>query len=546
MRKISDETYGKIRRCNVEGMSQRATARKLKISINTVRKYWNGDVTPDDHKAYPSKDPKNKDEILKAMLNYVEDTKDKHEGKHKLLYAEIFRAIEPRFKIGYSTMVNYAHELELKHPKTFLPLEFDPAETMQIDWFQAKAKIKAGTKYISSNIYVFTAVLAYSKAKFAMAMPNMTTECFIAGHIAAFAYFGGVTSRNFYDNLRTAVKLGVGQNALKTDRFLALERHYGFKAVFMGRAAGFEKGIVESACKCVRRFAFSPIQDADSLSALQDHCLSKLAEHNNTHKVGRKKTSIKALFERERACLHPLPGKPASGACLSKDLVVDAFQTIAYDATKYSVPEKFVNKEVTAQIYPYTIEIWYKGNLVCLHQRAFFKGQDQLIVEHFMEQIWRKPRSARNASPLRIGILPEVFDQFRASCKDEDKYFQLSKILRLGKKVDENVLTEAIGKANKSGSPTYELVCYYLGVKPSDYDDIYKDEHIQPKDADEDIDDNDYTDDDFKEYDEMGYESAGDEADEELESDYADDVFEDYDIFGSYEEDDDCEQSEGK
>jgi len=46
--------------------------------------------------------------------------------------------------------------------------------------------------------------LPYSDDCFVVAFPAETTEAFLGGHVRAFAYFGGVTTRILYDNTKIA------------------------------------------------------------------------------------------------------------------------------------------------------------------------------------------------------------------------------------------------------------------------------------------------------------------------------------------------------
>lgn len=49
------DVYKEIRRLQLEGVtSQRAAAKRLGISRNTVKKYWEGNTVPWDRIVYPS------------------------------------------------------------------------------------------------------------------------------------------------------------------------------------------------------------------------------------------------------------------------------------------------------------------------------------------------------------------------------------------------------------------------------------------------------------------------------------------------------------
>jgi hypothetical protein len=73
--------------------------------------------------------------------------------------------------------------------------------------------------------------LPYSDAYFLSAYPRECTETFQAGHVAAFAFFGGVPTRTSDDNTSIAVKKVDGRDGLLTTEFLRLESHFLFEHV---------------------------------------------------------------------------------------------------------------------------------------------------------------------------------------------------------------------------------------------------------------------------------------------------------------------------
>jgi len=62
---------------------------------------------------------------------------------------------------------------------------------------------------------------------------------------------------------------------------------------------------------------------------------------------------------------------------------------------------------------------------------------------------------------------PELKDFMRLCCA-RDKNYQLINILLLGRKVDRDTLLWAVKQANSSGTPSFNLVCFYLDIGTSD------------------------------------------------------------------------------
>jgi transposase len=117
----------------------------------------------------------------------------------------------------------------------YLPLEHEAGDAIQFDWGDMNAFIGETRIPVS----VLCAVLPYSGTPCAFVYHDKTILSFLHGHIRVFEYYGGVSRRCVYDNLRTAVKYGSGKNAVKQDDFRRVEAHYGFEAVFCNAYSGF-------------------------------------------------------------------------------------------------------------------------------------------------------------------------------------------------------------------------------------------------------------------------------------------------------------------
>jgi transposase len=103
---------------------------------------------------------------------------------------------------------------------------------------------------VRTKLHVFCFGLPQSDAGFVKAYPAETTEAFLAGHVAAFAFFGGVISI-LYANLKIAVAriLGDGKRQ-RTRAFTELVSHYLFQERFGRPGKGNDKGKVEALVKC--------------------------------------------------------------------------------------------------------------------------------------------------------------------------------------------------------------------------------------------------------------------------------------------------------
>jgi len=456
---INTEIYAKIRQCRKNGFTQRKTAEMLSMSRNTVKRYWDGAHLPDEKNNYPAQvQSPQKKLIMTELEKYFEENLTI--GKQRVNAKTAWKTIREKYAVGESTVRRYVNELKGKNPEGFIPLSFEAGEMMQVDWCEVKIVIQG-------NIWkapVFCAVLPYSYGIFAMIMPNMQMPCFLEAHMEAFRYFAGVMRRIQYDNLRSAVFSGHGKNAVKQERFKIFEAHYAFEAVFSNVRAPNEKGAVENLCSLIRQVAFTPMPKGQNLKEIQDQVIQRCLDYIRFNKIRSRKMPIATMLDEERKHLMPLPLKPFS-AYAETESTVKSDLTFRYDTTKYSIPQEYIGKTVTVRATSYRVEAWYHGKLICSHVRPFIKGEHQYLPEHYLEILTRKPRAISNAAPLKYGALPPELEKFRALNRDKNKFEQLASILLLGRQVDADVLLPAVDWANRTGSPTYDSVRFYLETR---------------------------------------------------------------------------------
>ena len=106
---------------------------------------------------------------------------------------------------------------------------------------------------VRQKLHFFCMDLPQSDACFAKAYPCETTEVFLDGHLAGFAFFGGVPLSILYDNLKIAVaKICSDGKCLRTRAFTELASHYLFADRFGRPGKGADKGKVEGLVKYAR------------------------------------------------------------------------------------------------------------------------------------------------------------------------------------------------------------------------------------------------------------------------------------------------------
>ena len=145
-----------------------------------------------------------------------------------------------------------------------MPLAHPPGHA-QVDFGEAVAEIGG----VRQKVHFFCLDLPQSDACFVKAYPRETTEAFLDGHAAAFAFFGGMPRSILYDNLKLAVARICGDGRRERTRaFTGLVSHYLFQDRFGRPGKGNDKGKVEGLVKFSRSNFMTPVPMAASYEAL--------------------------------------------------------------------------------------------------------------------------------------------------------------------------------------------------------------------------------------------------------------------------------------
>jgi transposase len=470
---ISYEQYAQIRKACLDGLSQRAAAKILRLSRDTVRRYWDGSKLPDEMEKRFQEDAENpslqreiKHEAIRRIHEFYELNKDRVGKKQKITAKMVTEYVNLFVSVSYPTVCRILNEIDMGgQPEPYLPLVFEPGETMQVDWCDATVIIN--DKKVT--VHLFCAVMAFSGKIFSMPFQNMTYEDFCMGHVEAFRYFGGITTNIFYDNLATAVLRGTwGKNAVTHKRFNLLKAHYGFEPIFMNRASGNEKGIVENLCQHIRTIAYTPMPKGSNLMEIQEKSLLKFDDHNKNHQIKGKSGSILELSEIESKHLLPLPAKHFNPYA-EKICAVDKFSTFTHDTCHYSVPVKYVGKKVSLTFTPYEIHCWSEGQKIATHMRSLYKGKKFYELEHYLDILAKKKAAQNNAAPAKEGKTFPELETFREKCKEPNNAEQTVKLAFLCKEKGQDIVLDAVDQANKNGLPTFEKVVTILKIMSLDH-----------------------------------------------------------------------------
>jgi len=222
----------------------------------------------------------------------------------------------------------------------------------------------------------------------------------------------------------------------------------------------------------VRRIAFTPMPKVNDFFELQEHVTQKCLEYCETHRLRDREKSIKEMLDEEKQHLLPLPIVPLDPARVVAQALVHSDLTVRLDGVKYSAPASLAGQYVTLKVTPFHVLIYHQGKLIYTHKKALHKQDHQYIPEHYLEILENKPRAIKNAVPLRKGVMPKELSEFTRLNRSGDKNEQLVQILMLGRTIEQEKLLWAVKQANSTGTPTFDLVCFYLSISTSKVEEV--------------------------------------------------------------------------
>lgn len=403
------DMYKEIRRLQLDGVtSQRAAAKQLGISRNTVKKYWEGTNVPWEHKEYNRDATVMTDEVISFVRGCLDEDEANGIKKQHHTARRIYQRLveEQGFTGSESSVRKLVHDMRAarKLSQVFIPLRFAPGDSVQIDWGEATILMDGKKELVN----LFCARLCHSCAPYVIAYRRQNLESFLDAIIRMFQYFGGVPRRIIFDNARVAVKSGFGAQAAAQDDYSQLAAHYGFQPIFCNPASGNEKGLVENLVGYIRRNVCVPLPRVKNLEELNAMLLEKCVQYLN-HQVDGRPSKVGVMLEEDRAALQAMPRYTPDIARKAYHNV-GRYCTVPFDSNHYSVPCKYHGKPATIKAYPNHVEIWIEGSMVARHERLFGRKEESLDLQHYLPILAQKGRAIRYARPVQKAVPAEFID----------------------------------------------------------------------------------------------------------------------------------------
>jgi transposase len=291
-----------------------------------------------------------------------------------------------KFPQGYSYS-QFCEHLSgyLKQSKVVMHIEHKPGDVLQIDF--------AGDKLRYTDLHANTVVecpvlvctLPFSSFSYVEALPDMSQLSLVGALNRCFEYLQGVPLNICSDNLKQVVTKSDKYEPVFSELMLRFALHYNTSLTATRIVRPRDKASVERhvGISYTSMYAYLEQREFYSLTEL-NFALRKYLDELNNKPMQKKSVSRKALFtEHEAPVLRPLPPEPFEVKYRTRAKVQNNHHVIlGKDWHNYSVPYRYVGKQVSIEYDSQSVEVYFEMKLIALHERDRTKNGYSTLNEH--------------------------------------------------------------------------------------------------------------------------------------------------------------------
>jgi transposase len=449
-----------------EGLSIRALAAKHHVHRRTVREAL-ASATPSPRKVPDRESPALGPWMMIIRAWLVADREVPRKQRHTARRVWQRLVAEYGADLSESTVRRYVAQVHFELDNTLrivtVPQTHGPGEEAEVDFGEFMAWIEG----VLVKCWMFCMRLSYSGRGFHVAFSHQAQEAFLEGHVLAFEHFGSVPGRVRYDNLKAAVvRVLFGRDRLENERFVALRSHYFFDSFYClpGLEGSHEKGGVEGEVGRFRRRHLVPVPQVASLGELNELIAAGDRIDDGRH-IARRSDNVGEAAAAETAWMRPLPETAFDPAAILR-AKVDTKGRICVRQSFYSAPVGLARREVTVRLGAQAFEVISEGRVVACHERSLHKGSEDLVLDHYLEILVRKPGALPGSTALAqaraSGAFGPTHERFWAEARrkrgDGAGTRALIGVLLLQRRLPATVVIDAMDAALAIGSVDPEVV----------------------------------------------------------------------------------------
>jgi transposase len=314
------------------------------------------------------------------------------------------------------------------------------------------------------DVQIFVAVLGASNYTYTEATLTQSLPDWIASHVRAFNFFGGVPEIVVPDNLKSGVHKSHLYEPDLNPTYQDMAEHYSIAVIPTRVRTPQDKAKVEEAVQNVERRILAKLCDRTffSLHEINEAIKPLLAELNVRPFQKIPGSRLSQFEEIEKMALKALPVAAYTYAEWSKFTVGKDYH-VALKDHYYSVPYTLTGKKVDIRYTQSTVEIFYHGKRAASHQRSYERGKSTTVITHMpkshQEYVKWTPREIMDWAANNGKAIPALFDKIIASHAHPQQSFRVCLgIMRLEKSYGKARLEAACNRALTIGAFSYKSI----------------------------------------------------------------------------------------
>lgn len=311
---------------------------------------------------------------------------------------------------------------------------------------------------------VFVAVLGASNYTFACASWSQKQEDWLAAHVQALEFFGGVPQIIVPDNLKSAVSKVDRYKPVITASYQQLAAHYQSVIIPARPYKPKDKAKAEVAVQIVERWIMARLRHHTFFTlASLNQAIAQLLVELNERPFKKLPGSRRSQFERiDKPALRPLPAQPYQYAEI-KQARVHIDYHVEYDKHYYSVPHHLVKQAVEVHASASVVVFYSHGQRVATHPRSYRQGAHSTCAEHMpgthrTVHEWSAERFLSWASDVGPATGEVMTLLLNRKQHQEQNFRSALALLSNAKKYGRDRLNSACARALQINSPTRSSV----------------------------------------------------------------------------------------
>jgi transposase len=443
MSRLDKKTCQKIMEVFKQTGSLRATAKRVRVSRNAVRRQIRGTKARSVSRRASKLDP------YKAKIQHL--VCEKNLSAVRVL--EEIKAVD--YQGGYSILKDYIRTIRPKKTRGLTaPIDHPPGHEAQMDWSPHKV-ILGGRE---QTVHTGSIVLCFSRWLYMSFFADETIDSVIRLHKETFKELAGVPATITYDNMTT---VGFHKGYAKVwinPKFKAFADEYGFRIIILKPGAKDRHGMVERPFHYIENnfLAGREFADFEDLNR-RGHLWRNHTANVRIHGTLRERP--KDRLKREISFLKPLPHLLSDTYYREVERLIQRDFCVVVNTNRYSASPKSLGKQAKVRLYEDHLQIWVDNALDCKHIYGKGRYQRQVLPEH--EAAFKKMThqgTLLQGAFLRIGASAKSYWEGLKRERGPAAGYHLQRILKLADRHGSDVVAGAISYAQRYGAYSAEAI----------------------------------------------------------------------------------------